>query len=74
MGPGTAGAGNRGAANREAGDGGAGDRGAGNRGAANQGATDVLMSAEASYDVVIVGAGHNAAREMLRDFKRRRVG
>ncbi len=27
------------------------------RGAGNQGATDVLMSAEASYDVVIVGAG-----------------
>ncbi len=44
-----AGAGNRGV----------GTRGAGNRGAGNQGATDVLMSAEASYDVVIVGAGHN---------------
>ncbi len=33
--------------------------GAGNRGTGNQGATDVLMSAEASYDIVIVGAGHN---------------
>ncbi len=31
----------------------------GRREAANQGATDVLRSAEASYDVVIVGAGHN---------------